>query len=424
MRGEEGGSAQELASIDADYGAGIQLNRPLPFGKMWAGYNLALMKVEIRMEKYKLTFEGWDGGSSNFDIKEVAIFRVSTGPIIFPVSIQMVRTLFSMLTTGTPGLSQPELRKAMLVLALPRLRARLNHFDAPTGSGGKILITETFTSDHADLFSREIPVKCQFQERTVVGLICRAAAPNDKLNGKTTSAICAACDLPREVLRCTKLQHPEVIGIESSSVVHRLVASAFCDLRTTSPVHRECIPGGNSCWQQEIDNSEKIGEIAEDIAERVVDELQYLTLGFRQAFGHALVRINDPRSVSQILTPCRTQEEFTTKVACLADLFNNLDLSNFDKEIKDDVKGPLNRLEFFLRGRQIPLDERPIRTLKFIVSIRNSFPIHSGNTEFLAACQELQVEYPPTAWEEAWAVVLHKTWRSLRTLRVALPVNP
>src|SRR4030042_5468257 len=103
------------------------------------------------MQKYKLTFGGWDGGSSNFDIKEVAIFHVSMGPIIFPVSIEMVRTLYTMLTKGTPGLSQAELRKAMLVLALPRLKAKLNHFDAPTTSDGKILITETFTSEHADL---------------------------------------------------------------------------------------------------------------------------------------------------------------------------------------------------------------------------------------------------------------------------------
>jgi hypothetical protein len=101
-------------------GRRMRLNCLLRFGKMCTGYNLTLMKVEIRMEKYKLTFGGWDGGSSNFGIKEVAIFHVSTGPVSFPVSIQMVRTLYTMLTTGTPGLSEAELRKAMLVLALPR----------------------------------------------------------------------------------------------------------------------------------------------------------------------------------------------------------------------------------------------------------------------------------------------------------------
>ncbi len=162
----------------------------------------------------------------------------------------------------------------------------------------------------------------------------------------------------------------------------------------------------------------------EDIAERTIDELHYLNLGFRQAFGHVLLRINDPRSVTEVVTPCHTQEEFTTKVACLADLFNNFDLSNFDKEIKGDIKGPLNRLGEFLRRHKVLLDERPIRTLKHIISIRNSFPIHSGKTEFLAACQELQLEYPPTAWEEPWAIVLHNVWRSLRSLRTALPSNP
>lgn len=373
------------------------------------------------MEKYKLTFYGWNEAS--YDVKEVAMLIVSTGPIIFPVSIQVIRALSMILTSGTQGRSQSDLQQAMLVLGLPRLRAKLNHMEAPTISTSNILLTESFTLEHSDLFSRERPIQCQFQERTAVGLICRAATDNDPLKGKTSSAICAACDLPRDTLRCTNLQHLGVNGIESFSGPERSVVSAFCDLKTTSFNHANCFPGGNNCWQYEVDNSKKIVKVPEDIAERVVDELQYFNFGFRQAFGHALLRINDLRLVSQILTPCRTQEEFTTKVACLADLFNNFDLSNFGKEIKPEVEGALNRLAVFLKGRQVPVDERPIRTLKHIVSIRNSFPIHSGNTKFLAGCQELQVEYPPTSWEEAWAIVLHNAWRSLRTLRMALPSN-
>lgn len=378
------------------------------------------------MQKYKLEFDGWDEHPSNPDIKEFAIFRVSTGPIIFPVIIEMVRTLHTMLTVLTERgkrLSQPELRQAMLALALPKLKAKLNHLDAPTTTTGKILLKETFASEHVDLFTRETRTQCQFQERIAVGLICRAATQKDEFQGKTTLAICASCDLPIDALRCTNLQHPEVIGTTSATGAGRQVVSAFCDAKTTLFGWRSCIPGGNGCWRQEVDNSEKSVEIMEDIAERTIDELQYLNLGFRHAFGHALLRINDLRSVAEILTPCHTQEEFTTKVACLADLFNNLDLSNFDQEIKTEIKGTLNRLGEFLRVRQVPLDERPIKILKYIVSIRNSFPIHSGNIDFLAACRELQVEYPPTAWEEAWGTVLHNAWRSLRRLRMALPSN-
>lgn len=338
----------------------------------------------------------------------------------------MVRTLYYILTVSadTPKrLSQSELKQAMLALALPKLKAKLNHLDAPTTTTGKILLTETFTSDHVDFFTRETRNQCQFQERIAVGLICRAAMQEDDFQGKTTSAICASCDLPIDALRCTNLQHPEVIGTTLATGIGRHVVSAFCDAKTTLFGWRSCIPGGNVCWRQEVDNSEKSVEIMEDIAERTIDELQYLSLGFRQAFGHALLRINDLRSVAEILTPCHTQEEFTTKVACLVDVFNYLDLSNFDQEIKTEVTGTLNRLGEFLRIRRVPLDERPIRTLKYIVSIRNSFPIHSGNTDFLAACRELQVEYPPTSWEEAWATVLHNAWRSLRRLRMALPSN-
>ena len=161
----------------------------------------------------------------------------------------------------------------------------------------------------------------------------------------------------------------------------------------------------------------------DDIAERVIDELQYLNLAFRQAFGRSLVRLNDLRLVSQLLSACHTQEDFTTKVACLTDILNNLDLSNFAKEIGSDVKGSLNRFQTFLKARNVPLDDHTIETLKHIVSIRNSFPIHSGNTQFLVACQALQVDYPPTAWEDAWGIVLQNAWRSLRTIRTVLPYD-
>ena len=376
------------------------------------------------MKKFTITFARWATKPYSADVAEVAIFRVAIAGIHFPIKVQMADTLYSTLIANPSWASSQEaLRDKMLLIALPRLKAKLNHLPPPMASTDSFLLTETFGSGDTDEFLRALPIQCQFQEKSSVGFLCRAAAANDELVGKTTSSICAACDLPSDALRCTNLQHPSVIETSSSGGVHRHVVSAFCDMKSSSFQHQKCIPSGNDCWRQEVVDVENIGVVTDDIAERVIDELQYLNLTFRQAFKHSLIRLNDLRLVSQVLSTCRTQEDFTTKVACLTDILNNLDLSAFTNEIGSEVKGSLNRLQTFLKARNVLLDTQTIDTLKNIVSIRNSFPIHSGNTQFLVACHELQVEYPPVAWEDAWGIVLHNAWRSLRTIRMVLPDN-
>ena len=325
------------------------------------------------MEQFTITVGNWAPGSPSPEVPETVILYINTGGIHFPVNVQITRTLHDILKAAPDGAPpRGALLEKMLEIALPKLKAKLNHLPLPKTSTDAFLLTETFHSGDADLFKRALPVECQFQEQSPTGLLCRAAATYDELKGKTTSAVCAACDLPSDALRCTNLQHPGVFGkipFEEEEV-RRQVLDAFCDIKTASFQHRECIPGGNDCWRQEIDNSEKISVVMDDIAERVIDELQYLNLSFRQAFGRSLVRLNDLRLVSQLLSTCHTQEDFTTKVACLADILNNLDLSNFAEEIDSDVKGSLNRFQTFLKARNVPLDEHTIETLKHIVSIR------------------------------------------------------
>ena len=83
--------------------------------------------------------------------------------------------------------SQEALLEKMLEIALPRLKAKLNHLPLPKASTDAFLLTETFHSGDADLFKRALPVECQFQEQSPTGLLCRAAAKYDELVGKTTS---------------------------------------------------------------------------------------------------------------------------------------------------------------------------------------------------------------------------------------------
>lgn len=376
------------------------------------------------MDKYRIEFGYWDPGNPLDDVADIAVLYVHTANMRFPFRIQMSGSLHATLQSNQAKSFLPEqLRRRMLHVALPKLVLKFNSLETPRVSTNGFILTESFSSDDIELFKTDPLVKnCQYQEYGIGGLMCHAAASNDKLNGKTSSAVCATCDLPDNILRCTNLKHPETVGIYTDMGCHgRHVVSTFCDIKTTTFDHKKCIPGGNRCWRQEFDNTSPIPEIAEDIAERTVDELQYMNLGFHHAFDHSPLRINDPRLITQILTQCNSQEEFAAKVACIADILNNLDLKKWESEINSQTHGTLNRLEDFLKRKKVLVDEKPIRTLRSIVSLRNSFPIHSGNTAFLKACEELGAKYPPDSWQKAWDITLYNAWKSFRTLRTILP---
>lgn len=372
------------------------------------------------MDKYKIEFGQWEDRPNTHDVSEFAILYVCTGGVALPLSIQMSGTLEAML----PSMSKNQKRQRMLRVALPRLISKLNSMEAPKVSTSTFILTESFSSNDLELFKIDLGLtkQCLFKEKNLNGLFCHAAADADTLNGKTSSAVCAACDLPDDVLRCANMTHPEVISLCSDAGCHgKRVISYFCDIKTAASDHTKCVPGGNACWLQEINNMPQTPEIAGDIAERMIDELQYMNLSFHKAFNCSLLRLNDPRTIANIFTPCDSQEEFTTKVACLTDLLNNLDLSSIKDEIPADVKGTINRLEYFLKLKAVLLDEKPIKTLRKIISLRNSFPIHSGSAAFLKVCEELGVKYPPDSWKKAWDIIIYNAWRSFRSLRTMLP---
>lgn len=372
------------------------------------------------MENYVVTFSGWREPSG--DIYEFGTFRVAAGRISFPTRFMMTGTLYAVIRSHTnPPPPREFIRQRMLAVGLPRLRAKLDDMELPEASTDTFLLTESFGSEATEVFlTPKGERRCTFQEKKPRGLFCAAASDDDNLGGKTTRALCLQCDLPDDLIRCTNLQHPVVIGAHSYDIAGRRVSSAFCDIQTVVFDHRKCVPGGHDCWRQEVQQSDLPEEIPGDIAERVVDEIQFLSLSFWQAFGHGLLRISDPRSVVQLTLPCKGQEGFTANIACLADILNSFDLAWCDQEIGSDRKGSLLRLAKFLKGRSALVDERPIEQLRQVVAIRNSFPIHSDNTKFLVACEALHLSYPFESWAGAWRLILFRAWSALRVLRTSV----
>jgi hypothetical protein len=102
-------------------------------------------------------------------------------------------------------------------------------------------------------------------------------------------------------------------------------------------------------------------------------------------------------------------------------LLNKIDLGPLSKDIDAQTQGSLNRLGEFLRRKEVLSEDRSIQRLRRVISIRNSFPIHSGNTAFLSACQDLGIHYPPASWSQSWNTLIGSVWSDLRALRLMLP---
>lgn len=377
------------------------------------------------MNTYELTFSEWRPGPYTGDFSEFGVLRVQVGPISFPVRIVMSSTLGGMLGyhEGDSNL-RAQTREAMLHVAIPHLRAKLDAMDCPIETTDTIILSEDFGSEQAAILRGALTVKrCEFQVKTKRGLLCDAESNSDTLNGKTSEAVCLACNLPDDRVRCSNLQHPSITGTLSTGGKRRLVTNAFCGIKTGNFDAGRCRPGGHDCWRLNVERSEPIGDIPADVGERVVDELTFLNLAFKDAFGRPILRLNDPRTVASLLLPCETESDFTVRVAALADALSNLDVGEVLDEAGKPLQGSLNRLREHFKREDILLDEAPVRVLRSLVELRNSFPIHSGRDKFIASCRELGVPYPIGDWGGAWDRVRYHFWHSLRGLRQMIPAS-
>lgn len=373
------------------------------------------------MDSYTIKFSEWAEPSPN-GTAEFGILRVFAGSISFPVRVSMSRTLAAVLGYDNPDpAARSSMRQKMLKAAMPQFRVRLDEMEVPASSTDTFLHQINFNSEHAPVFRNEDDKSCQFQERQTRGLMCLAAAMDDEMEGKTSKALCAACNLPDDALRCTLLQHPAVVGSVSQESRERSCRDAFCDIKTDHFNVSKCAPGDHPCWRIAIEHQPAVINAPADVALQFIDELKYFDLSFDRAFGHRVVKVHDPRTVATLLGHCGSQQEFTFKVAAVADLFNSLDLTGLSPEIDPKTQGSFNRLGEYMKKKGVLADELPLKSLRWIVAIRNSFPIHSGNATFLNACRELGVQYPPMSWNDAWRAVIANAWSSLRALRLMLP---
>lgn len=176
------------------------------------------------MNTYELTFSEWRPGPYTGDFSEFGVMRVRAGPISFPVRVVMTGTLGSMLgyDQGNDKKLRQRTREAMLHVAIPHLRTKLDAMDCPSESTDTFLLSENFGSDHAPVLEAALAAKrCAFQVKTKRGLICDTESDSDTLRGKTSEAVCLSCNLPDDRVRCSNLA--QCAGINRRSVANERV---------------------------------------------------------------------------------------------------------------------------------------------------------------------------------------------------------
>lgn len=363
------------------------------------------------MESFRIEF----GSFEEDTIAGRFIFRITGATTSFPVLITMENIL-----RATSRMTNDELGKTMLPFGLDRIQTMVragNYSKEYTGRVTEIVLTqEDLTEQSAAALLKK---QCLFQTRPQEGLICQIRWGRDYLEGRTTPSLCAKCSMPDKRLLCTNLMHPRISATETSSGMSRTVWSAMCEKDEDPGDTSNCIPGGKNCWEQVLEIRKSPVVIPSDLADRVADEIDFLNLSFREKYRlERLIRVSQARTVSALFGVCVSEEDFMYRVAAVSDLIDKLSVDTLlDKNTIAGLEGSLNKLEAFVNKEYPGFAHDIVTPLRHIVTLRNSFPIHSRSEDLLESFEALGIEWPIVDWQGALSKVLHTLWISLRELR-------
>lgn len=301
---------------------------------------------------------------------------------------------------------------AWLPVALSKVAAAVESIENP-GTGPDVLIV----IEPQDMLNWHVR-QCGHQRAGATGLYCGARGMVDVGNGKTTFAICQKCDVPDDRIRCSHLVHYSVSEIKAGV---RAINGAMCEFgrHEVQVRSRLCQAGGHECWEKVVRVPSPLESLEEGLEDRVCDEIDHWNLAVRHLHGKRILQPTQLRTVKELVTPCKSERDFKSKVQVVADLLAKIDVSSL-LEGTPPEKGALNELEaFYVQAKYNTGDS--IKIFRAITQLRQDFPAHSGNERVIAACARLGIPYAPSDWDATWRLVLRAFTGAVRTLRTALP---
>ncbi|MGE5571663.1 MAG: hypothetical protein ACM3ZU_01400 [Bacteroidota bacterium] len=372
---------------------------------------------------YQLRFSGWGGSDDQRGI--AAVFSVERSGVLRPLRLDV--SGLAMYSSGIKD--QEELRELLLSAGLREVRRMLIAGVFDEGEPRHVIDVQVRTPQESgalrvdDLLARRQKY-CKYRKSSEAGPICGITAHDDPLGGMTLDQLCEACEVPDSDLACAHLVHLSTSGSETMGrpCYSRYMDRAACNYGRSLSSPSACIPGQCEAWIQVVTVSPPDEAVPSDIVDRIVDEIDYLNLAFKDRYGARLVQLTQARTIGDLGICCQGENDFTQLVAVVASLLAGIrvpeNLLDDPETVKD--KGSLTRLEAFL-GRYHPnYDKTRVQRLKSITRIRNSHPIHPKTEGVSAAFGCLSIEYPIRDWQEAGRRVLGALWDGLRHLRTLI----
>ena len=140
---------------------------------------------------------------------------------------------------------------------------------------------------------------------------------------------------------------------------------------------------------------------------------------FKNRFGFGIFGLEQEGVIPEIIKPCKTENDFVTKIATLGNLVDWMFVDGFKSRIKAATKGDksITLLEKFLKQEFGDFEGKLIKNLRVISELRNKkFPIHKEGEEVIDIFRDLGEKYPPGNWDAVWKKLLALYLESLKGL--------
>jgi 20S proteasome alpha/beta subunit len=204
--------------------------------------------------------------------------------------------------------------------------------------------------------------------------------------------------------------------------VYAIVETSKMDPSVGEDIELLVFPKGEQCKiiskretedikQRLAPTSKIIAETQHKTVETIVDLRDAINSLFEAKFNFKLFNTSE-RAVFQMMKPCRSEEEFTSNIAALALLVDQLNVKEMKKTV-GKKEGSINVLEAYTGQCIADFPPEIIQTFRDIMTLRSKkFPIHSTDSKFLEVVIKITGVYPPS-WPDLYIKTLNLYSESL-----------
>jgi hypothetical protein len=163
-------------------------------------------------------------------------------------------------------------------------------------------------------------------------------------------------------------------------------------------------------------------EIKENkLAASIIETRDIINTLFHQKYKDKLMLLNQERNLLDFFKTATSEEEFSHRIASLAEVSRNLNLEVLRKSTgsTDTQMKSIQLLKLFFEQNKI--DGKKITdTLVGIGRVRQGYPTHTDLAGIISALGFFKLKYPLTDYEGAWVIILNEYLAALVILKDAL----